>query len=331
MRTRWTIVLVFVLAGRLSGPARAQAPSDASAAAEVLFTDAKALMAQGEFDDACPKFEASLKLDPALGTRVNLGDCYEAIGKVASAWSMFRAAADVARIKKDPREQLALARAAKLEPRLPRLSLAIEGTPPPGMTIVRSGTAVEPAMLGSPIYVDPGRMIITATAPGFRAFEITIEVKEAQQQTVAIPALVPDAAPAPSEGGPGVQPAARPASPIGPDPRRRRLGLAVAGGGLLVAGGGLVVGWMARSAWNDAFDSGNCDRASDRCNPAGQALTDKARSRGLASTVLVGGGIAAIGVGAVLFFTAPRKERASHAWVPLVTPDTLGIAFARDL
>ena len=275
-----TTLLVTLAIVTAAVPTRARAqPSDSSAAAELLFDDAKALMAHGEYDRACPKLEASLKLEPALGTRVNLADCYEAIGKLASAWSMFRAAADVARVQRDPREKLATDRAAKLESRLSRLSVVVEGTPPRGLTIVRSGTAVEPAMLGTPIYVDPGRTVITATAPGYATFETTIDVKEAQLSTVEIPPMTREAAtpatPIVDSIAPPVAHTERPR-----DPGRRRLGLAIAGGGLVLAGTGLAFGWSARGAWDEAFAGGDCARTTNVCNAHGQELADKARSRG---------------------------------------------------
>lgn len=322
-----TTLFVTLAVGIGALPARAQ-PSDSSAAAEVLFEDAKALMARGEYDHACPKLEASLKLEPALGTRVNLADCYEAIGKLASAWSMFRAAADIARIQRDPREKLAVERAAKLEPRLPKLSVIIQGQQPPGLAIVRSGTAVEPAMLGTPIYVDPGRLVITATAPGFETYETTIDAKEGELATITIPELSPARVISkPTTIDP------RPTSPREwhRDPGRKRIGLVIAGSGILVAGTGLGFGWSARDAWSSAFDNGDCDRASRICNARGQALTETARTRGWISTALVGTGVAAIAVGVVVFVTAPKRETKTIAVTPAISGDGFGVAISGSL
>lgn len=331
------------LAVGLTLPSRAIAQPTDGAAAQVLFDQARDLASRGDYPQACPKFEASLRLDPALGTRMNLADCYEASGKLASAWAMFKAAADVARIQRDKREALASARAAKLEPRLPRLVVRVEGPPVPDMTIVRSGAAIEPAMLGTATFVDPGRMVITASAVGYKSQNITVDAKEGEVAEVVIPPLERAASgPAGAPSKPVVQvrpPASAPGNvePAPPSPavsHRRRTGLVIGGSGLVVAGVGLAVGISARSAWQDAFDGGGCNKVDLTCTSAGQERADAARTRATVSTVMVGVGAVAVGVGVYLFLTAPspREERPRSAvrWVPVVGGGTSGLALTGD-
>ena len=61
----------FVLAS--STIARAADP----AAAQAMFEHGKQLSGQNRLDDACRAFAESQRLDPATGTLLNLGDCYE--------------------------------------------------------------------------------------------------------------------------------------------------------------------------------------------------------------------------------------------------------------
>ena len=97
------IVLVW---GSLAAPAAAQSsarrppPTPASVhelqeqpTARLLFDDARALMQMGEYGEACPKLEAASKMFPGSGVLLNLGDCYEHIGRTASAFAAFGAAA----------------------------------------------------------------------------------------------------------------------------------------------------------------------------------------------------------------------------------------------
>src|SRR5690349_23522444 len=103
--------------------AGAQSASD-KATAEALFSDGRRLMSQGNYREACPKFEASLKLDPGVGAMLNLADCYEKNQQTASAWAEFREAGAAARAAgSKEREDLARRRAAALEPKLSRLTI----------------------------------------------------------------------------------------------------------------------------------------------------------------------------------------------------------------
>src|SRR3954452_11357283 len=107
--------LLVVTGVLLSAPVHAQPSSADKAAAEGLFSDARRLMAAGNFREACPKLEASQRLDPPGGPVLNLADCYEQSGRTASAWMEFREAASAAReIGSADREAEARRRASAL-------------------------------------------------------------------------------------------------------------------------------------------------------------------------------------------------------------------------
>src|SRR4051794_26237144 len=109
---RRSAVLATALAVMSPLSAAAQNRDDAERA-ERLFGEASALAAQGKFAEACPKFEASQRLDGGLGTQFNLALCFEKLGKPGSAWRNYRAVSQLARQtgKKD-REDAALQKMA---------------------------------------------------------------------------------------------------------------------------------------------------------------------------------------------------------------------------
>jgi hypothetical protein len=354
------IIVVTLVIAVCAGADRGWAQGDASGdkvAAEQLFVEGRALMEQQQFEAACPKLQASLELDPASGTQINLALCYEKLGKLASAWRHYREASDRAvRDGNTTRAQAARTFAAGLEPRLPRLIITLRspaGVPGvPGFIVHRDGMPVSAALFGAAVYVDPGPHQVTATAPGHAPFSATVTAAEATTTTVEIPELAPAAAPpAPETTTPG-SPGSRdsnsaidgrdpvimlpgPSGRIGADhagPRpaspRRAAGLITGGAGLVGLGIGLGIGATASSAWNDAFDSGLCDRDTLQCTVEGRDQVDTARSRARVSSIVGGVGVAAVVTGAVLYFTAPRshQDRRTTRLVPWTQPGDFGVA-----
>src|SRR5688572_1601938 len=92
------------------------------AAAEALFREGMKLSKQGNHAQACPKLEESQRLEPSLGVQYYLADCFEKIGRTASAWANFVEVANKARLSGETaKEQTARKRAEELEPKLSRL------------------------------------------------------------------------------------------------------------------------------------------------------------------------------------------------------------------
>src|SRR5262245_40177202 len=98
-------------------PCRGAVAQD-EAAARALFDEARRLKGRGEYDKACPKFEAATKLYGGSGLLLNLGDCYEHLGRTASAWTTFgEAASTAARLGRADDEKEAKKRQTALEAR----------------------------------------------------------------------------------------------------------------------------------------------------------------------------------------------------------------------
>ncbi|MEP7052513.1 MAG: tetratricopeptide repeat protein [Pseudomonadota bacterium] len=313
-----------------AGPVQAQAAGGSRAAAEALFNEGRALMAKGAFNQACPKFEASQQLDPGLGTQLNLAECYEKLGKTASAWAEYREAIPLARASGSKvREDLALERAQALEARLSTLTIrAMGGKDSAALEIRRDGVTVQPAELGSAIPVDPGQHTVEATAPGRKKWTSTVVVADASKLAVEVPALAPDAAAANREsaavtgGPPGAASAPGDAAPSAqPGSGQRTAAVVVGATGVVGVGLGALFGLQARAAWSDAKT--HCP-SYQSCDRRGVDLHSTATSKATLSTVAFIAGGAALAVGAVLWFTADsgNKERVAVGFGP-------GTAFVR--
>lgn len=318
---------------------RAQAqPSDANAVAEQLFNQARDLARANRWAEACPKFEASLRADPVLGTRLNLAVCYEYIGKLASAWGLFRESIERAAKAGDvKRRDYAQQQADALEPRLPRLTITVPKDPPAGLVVARDGAPIDAGALGVALYVDPGAHAITASAPGFEAFTQTVTLVEGKAETLAIPALtaVPVRAVAPPQSAneaakeaanEGHAATSRP-EPVN-SPTRKYVALAVGTAGVASIGVGLLFGVKASSVYHDAKALCGSNLVCSTDNYArGQQLIRDTRSDATISTVLVAAGGAAIVTGAVVYLTRRRpRERATAQIVPMIYDRGSGLA-----
>jgi hypothetical protein len=162
---------------------------------ERLFREARSAMLEGRFDEACPKLEESQRLDPHVGTLLNLAACHERQGKVASAWVEYQKAHTAAQAEgQAERARLAEQRIAVIEPRVPWLRVAVRGDSA-GMTATLDGSELSAAALGTEMPVDPGVHVVSGQGAGRRGFEERIELREGERRTVTV---VLDPPPSPS-------------------------------------------------------------------------------------------------------------------------------------
>jgi len=293
--------------------ARAE-PRDA-AAAETLFREARELMKAGKYADACPKLRASQDLDPGVGTLLNLGECYEKAGLLASAWASFVEAEGEAQKAGDTkRSALAHARAEKLASKLPRLTIQVpESSRVEGLVVKRGDVVVAESSWGSAIPVDPGSVTVSASAPGRATWKKSVEVG-AGGETIVVPALEPGTPASEPEGpvtAPDVQ-VTRDTAPKTHSSTQKTLGLVAVGLGVVGVGVGSYFGLRARSKWDDA--KAHCTRATSGCDPTGMDLGDQAGSAADVSTIALAAGGVLVAGGLVLWLTAPSAspERAAR-------------------
>lgn len=303
------LAICLVMAG--AGHAHGEPPrSEDLAAADALFVEGKRLSEEQQFAEACARFQASIALSLRLGVALNLADCYEHLGRTASAWVAFGEAAALARRLGDDREGFALGRQDALVPRLCRLRILIEGAAGQDLAVVRDGVRVEPAAYGIAVPVDPGAHAVSATAPDRIPWATTVSVSgEGELATIVVPALA--ARPRPS-----MQAAREP-------PGRRLVTPATwvaAGAGVAAIGAGTILAIAASSLWQDARRS--CDPAGN-CTDAAYGATQRShRDANLATAAFALGG-AALVTSIVLYRRAPRARDPAPRIAAQITAGTV--------
>lgn len=297
----WSIGL---LAFTISGGLQAQGTASEKASAEALFDEGVSLVSAGNYSDGCAKFEASQGLEQTLGTELHLADCYERLGKTASAWALFKEGERLAhRQNESTREELARVRAAALTPKLSYLVIGLGGEPPVGLVVERNRQVVPPASLGVAIPVDPGPQELTARAPGRRAWSARVDVRSAAgTMVVNVPKL---AVVAPQR----VVSAARPPSHDDSSSAQRAVGVTASAVGFagILAGAGL--GLYAKHENDQSRLDRYCPTDDHNgCTSDGVRLRQRAEQFASASTVtLVAGGTLLAG-GILLWSTTPSSS-----------------------
>lgn len=273
-------------------------------AAQALFDQAGDEMEAKNFAAACPRLEEAVKLIPeALGARATLAECYEGLGKLASAWTQYTMVEGLAtKSGERARAEEAGNKAAALKPKLATLTIEIASGVDalPGLAITRDGASVGTGQAGVGLPVDVGRHEIVVSATGYKTWKKTIEViADGAKATAKIPMLEREATAT---------------SPVASTGERKwqtplAIGLMVGGGVGLGLGG--IFGGLA-IAKNAESNEKECDASTDICSPAGIDMRSDARTFGNVSTAMfvVGGVLAA---GGIVLMVIPRGGSGSGA------------------
>jgi hypothetical protein len=277
------------------------AHAEAPPRAEELFQQANALALQGRYVEACPKLEESQRIEPAVGTQFNLADCYEHLGRTATAYALFVEVGRIARAAgKFERERVARERAGALEPKLARVRLVLAAEPP-GLEIKIDDVEIPRTQWSSAFPVDPGERRVVAGAPSRKTWQGRVSARSGATADLAIPDLA-DVAP-------------KPMAPPPPTGRTQKI-LATSAAGLAL--GGLVVGTVAGiaslSSRSSAEEACPSDVYAFRC-PTEQGASDwnAATTAGNVATIgFVVAGVA-LAAAAALWLTAPTAPKSRAA------------------
>ena len=312
--------------------------SNDKVAAEALFEQGRALVAQGKFAEACPRFADSERLDPSSGTLLNLANCYEKLGRTATAWATYREAASAASAT-NRADNLAIAQrhADALAPKLAKLTATV-AQPVDGMVVRRDGVEMPRAEWGVPIPIDSGTHTVEAEASGYKTWSTDVDVpQDGALVTVAVPTLeaapvqaaptppaAPTPAPAPASAPEGATTAETPSGSVGSG--QRLAGIVIAAVGIAGLGASAVFAVLAKNTYNDSLN--NCQPGNPGlCSSTGVSQRNDARTDGDIASVAFGVGAAALVGGAIVWLTAPRASSTGAA--SIVVAPTLGGAVLR--
>jgi hypothetical protein len=292
------------------------AHADREIEAQQLFEDAKKLMVEGSYEQACPKFRASQRLSPSAATLMNLAACYEANGKLATAWSTFRLAQAQAERRDPPLVEPSRARAEALRPRLSSLRIVVpQASRIAGLEIARDGAPLELAQWDAWVLVDGGQYEIVVRAPGMRSWTTQVIVSsERDRQEVEVPVLTP----------------ATRAVPAPTFTNQRKVAAGIAAGGVVALTAGVLLGLRARRYQSDSdaiCPMTMCD------DPEGLRLNREARTTGDQATVgLVTGGVL-VAASVTLWLLGAPSPRSHRVIVvaPVVDPTSAGLALVGAL
>lgn len=320
--------------------------ADDKAEADELFKFGRQQMQNKNYGKACPALEKSFRLDPAIGTQLNIALCYEEAGLLARAFAAYEKAEKLALDKGDDRASGARRRASQLEPRIPRLTVQVVGKLPKNGAVLIDDEEIAEEGIGLPQLVDPGARVVALRVGGREVSRKTVTLNEGQREKVSL---------SPRKGGdddgekqrdpdedPDQDPDQDPEDPDdqivdvvdNPGRGRRIAGLVISGVGLVGVASGAGLALKARSDYNDAFD-GNCDPDTKVCkdDESFQATNDARSLANTATVIAIVGGVA-VGVGAYLYFSAPSGESSSETALrltPSISPDGFGFVLSGGL
>lgn len=299
---RMSIRGALLIACALTAVASADTPQQQ---ADKLFAEGRELLVvKKDAKAACEKFEAAISLDAtATGTMLNLGLCYETLGKYATSIAWFRKARNAAsEAHLDEYEAAATTHTQTITGKVPSLQITI----PPNAELWIDGKKIAATEYGR-VEVDPGSHELVGTSTGMKKVVQKVDVTEGEAKPVTI-TFTEVAVPVYVDRGHGR--------------KRGAIVLGAAGVAAMIFSG--VYSYVEKQAFDDVpSDPKYPDRASQDKRQG--EIKDKVFYVGTGAFIL---GSAAVVAAGILYFTAPGKEQVSDgtAFAPVITGDSVGFA-----
>jgi hypothetical protein len=296
-------------------PGVALADDSAVAQADKLFQQGRKAAERGDYAEACLRFEDSYRLDPGVGTVVNLGDCEEHLGELQRARDYYRTA--LSRMNPgDDRIPHLRERLAGIERSAARLTLRLAKEAPDGTVVTVDGTVVDPHR--APLLLAKGVHPILVTAVGYRGARYSVGMAEGEARELDVSPGAPLETILPGQPAPDASP-----------PRgswMKPIGITSLGVGV----GSLWVGSLAGLEAIDRRDvqRANCD-AQNLCNADGVAAAHDGATWAAVSTAtfVVGGVLFATGVALLVWSVVSGRAPAPALSSLVLSPSGVGGSF----
>lgn len=272
--------------------------------ADKLFQKAKKLHADKKFAQACPTYEEVDKIDPAIGSKLDVARCYEDWGRLATAYDWYVQADKMATDAKDDRAPKIKATIEELDLNVPRILIKTpDGANPDVLdTLTLDGQPIAEEYLNTIQRIDPGPHVIEYLVEGEKRKKMApVERGGETELSLDIP-KGPGKKPRPKKKGDVTPPIAE-----RPDPGRTRrlVGIGVGSAGVLMVGVASIMTLSARGDYKNAL-ADHCMGSTSLCNGMGYDITRGARTTANYATVITLVGVAAIAGGVFLYLTAPK-------------------------
>lgn len=301
------LTLAQICTAQPSTPARPAPPASAlDARAQQLYQSGRERFLAGDFNGARESFEASLSVVDSPNTRMYLGRALQRLGHNAEAWSMLdRAASDAAvRAPAEPRyaatRDSARREATALAPSISTLTVTVS----PALstvTVTVNGHPIQPAVLGSPLPIDPGEIRVDASAPGYVSTHqrITLSAGVSQHITLSLGVIEPTTALTTTSRR--AVPSITPRLPVRPSLWRTvGIATAVTGAAAFAVGVGFAV--ISQNEYDLLLSQGSGTDAQ---------ITDGVFHRDLGNTLMFLGATTAV-TGVLLWWITGRSQRESR-------------------
>jgi len=269
-----------------------------TALAESLFREGRELFEGGRAELACEKFDESLRLDPALGSLLNLAECNAHVGRTASAWARFRELAEKARrAGQADREAYAQGKVTELEAKLSYVTLRFSGAVADSVDV--DGQRLGRASYSTALPLDPGQHRV-AVAAGADRYEVAFTVSATPGRSVVE---------VPLDAAHRIAPKKPPPVESTATDGRAIAGWVTIGAGLIGVGLGSYFGARALSLGEQSDE--RCD--GNVCDAKGLALYDEAHANADGSTAsfVISGAALATGTALLIWVATEGPSAAS--------------------